>query len=161
MNTFLLGALLLLVSCGSGSGSGNQDPNISPSLITTETAVNSFMELINDHRASLGLRPLTHDRNLGTIAETHSLNMAKAIVPFGHTGFSERCSSSRAALGGGNWCAENVAQGQKTIKDAFTAWMNSSGHRTNIESSRATHTGFGFAKSSGGTLYWTQIFIER
>lgn len=127
---------------------------------TTQTWTEEFMDLVNDHRASIGLRALIHDDDMGEIARTHSQNMASGAVAFGHTGFSSRCSASKAALGGGNWCGENVAAGQTTPKAAFTSWMNSSGHRANIEKSTATHSGFGFAKSSSGKYYWTQIFIQ-
>lgn len=125
-----------------------------------KTMTEEFMELVNDHRISIGLRPLTHDAELGAIATQHSANMASGSVAFGHTGFSSRCSASRTAMGGGNWCGENVAMGQKTVQAAFTSWMNSSGHRANIEKSSATHTGFGFKKSASGTWYWTQIFLQ-
>lgn len=118
------------------------------------------MDLVNDHRQGLGLRALIHDPGMEKIAQTHSQNMANGTVAFGHTGFSSRCSQARAILGGGNLCAENVAYGQKTPQAAFNSWMNSSGHRANIEQPRATHTGFGYAKSASGTLYWTQIFLE-
>lgn len=127
---------------------------------TTQTWTEEFMDLVNDHRASIGLRALIHDDDMGDIARTHSQNMASGAVAFGHTGFSSRCSASKAALGGGNWCGENVAAGQTTPRAAFTSWMNSSGHRANIEKSTATHSGFGFAKSSSGKYYWTQIFIQ-
>ncbi len=120
-----------------------------------------FMLLINDHRQSLGIDPLIHVEGLQEIAEEHSENMAFKIVAFGHTGFSERCSLARTVLGGGNLCAENVANGQKTVQSAFNSWMNSSGHRANIEQVRVTHTGFGFAKTSSGAWYWTQIFLEK
>ncbi|WPU63224.1 CAP domain-containing protein [Peredibacter starrii] len=126
----------------------------------TQTWTEEFMDLINDHRQSLGLRALIHDPGMEKIAQTHSQNMANGTVAFGHTGFSSRCSQARAVLGGGNLCAENVAYGQKTPQAAFNAWMNSSGHRANIEQSRVTHTGFGYAKSASGTYYWTQIFLE-
>lgn len=118
------------------------------------------MELVNNHRLSIGKWALIHSDQLARIVEIHSIDMAKKTVAFGHDGFSERCSDSRRAMGGGNWCGENVAMGQKSPKDVFNAWMNSSGHRANIEQSRATHTGFGYAKSSNGTYYWTQIFLE-
>lgn len=127
---------------------------------TTQTWTEEFMDMVNDHRASIGLRALIHDDQMGDIARTHSQNMASGAVAFGHTGFSARCSASKSALGGGNWCGENVAAGQTSPKSAFTSWMNSSGHRANIEKSSATHTGFGFAKSSSGKYYWTQIFIQ-
>lgn len=128
----------------------------SPTLTWTE----EFMDLINDHRRSIGLRALIHDDGLGEIATEHSKNMASGTTAFGHTGFSARCSAGKTVLGGGNWCGENVAMGQKTPKDAFNSWMNSPGHKANIEQGRATHTGFGYAKSSSGKYYWTQIFLE-
>lgn len=130
-------------------------------ITPTQTWTEEFMDLVNDHRQGLGLRALIHDPGMGDIAQTHSQNMASGKVTFGHDGFSTRCSEARSVLGGGNLCAENVAYGQKTPQAAFNAWMNSSGHRNNIEQARATHTGFGYAKSSSGTYYWTQIFLER
>ena len=87
--------------------------------------------------------------------------MANKEVSFGHTGFSGRCSEAREAMDGGNLCAENVAMGQKTALAVFTAWMNSSSHRANIENARVTHSGLGFAKSSAGTIYWTHLFLEK
>lgn len=123
--------------------------------------INAFMKLVNDHRGSLGLKPLIHVDGMGAIAERHSSDMARGIVAFGHSGFSGRCSEAREVLGSGNLCAENVAKGQKTVSAAFQSWMNSSSHRANIEGARLTHTGFGFAKSSSGTYYWTQIFLEK
>lgn len=133
-----------------------------PSIpVGTDAWTEEFMDLINDHRRSKGLRALIHDDDMGAIAKKHSVNMASGTVAFGHGGFSTRCTQAKSALGGGNWCAENVAAGQRTPKDAFNSWMNSSGHKANIESSRATHTGFGYAKNSSGKYYWTQIFLEH
>ena len=124
------------------------------------TWAEEYMELVNDHRTSLGLRSLVHSPDLETIATEHSKNMALGVVAFGHTGFSERCTEGRMALGGGNWCAENVAGGQQTPQAVVNSWMNSTGHRANIESSRGTHTGFGYYKSASGKYYWTQIFLQ-
>jgi uncharacterized protein YkwD len=121
----------------------------------------SFMSLVNDHRGDIGLKALTHVDDLGAIATTHSSNMASGSVEFGHKDFTSRCAESRVALGGGNWCGENVASGQKTPEAAFKAWMNSPGHKANIENTRSTHTGFGYAKNSSGAYYWTQIFVEK
>jgi uncharacterized protein YkwD len=128
---------------------------------TASTKTEQFMKLINDHRISIGVQPLVHDEELADVAIEHSSNMATGITPFGHDGFSERCAEGRAILGGGNLCGENVAMGQKTVQAAYTAWMNSSGHKANIEQPRVTHTGFGFAQSKTGAYYWTQIFIEK
>jgi uncharacterized protein YkwD len=136
------------------------EPTTPETPVVTQTWTEEFMELINNHRVSIGLTPLIHDEGLAEIVLKHSQDMASGAVAFGHGGFSERCSASRSFLGGGNWCGENVAYGQKTPLAAYTAWMNSAGHKANIEQSRATHTGFAYAKNSSGTYYWTQIFIE-
>jgi uncharacterized protein YkwD len=138
------------------------DTSSDDSPTTIDPSVNQeFMSLIDNHRISLGLTPLIWDEALTEIVQEHSDGMAAGTVAFGHSGFSSRCTEGRAAIGGGNWCGENVAMGQKSQAAAFSAWMNSSGHRANIENARATHTGFAYAKSSGGTIYWTQIFLEQ
>lgn len=186
MKIFLFCLLVLISSCNKGSGGGSDESERQPATDDTEfvtspgsttgsgsnsdagsstgttnqTMTEEFMELINNHRVSIGLLPLIHNDSMALIAEGHSVDMASGSVAFGHGGFSERCSEARAALGGGNLCAENVAMGQKTATAALNAWMNSSGHKANIEQARATHTGFGFKKNSSGTYYWTQIFLE-
>lgn len=126
----------------------------------SQTFAEEFMLILNEHRESLSLDPITLSASLSEIASEHSLNMAEKKIVFGHEGFSSRCAEARQALGGGNLCAENVAMGQKSPKQAFDAWINSPGHRANIEQSRHSHTGFGFAKSVEGKWYWTEIFLE-
>jgi uncharacterized protein YkwD len=127
----------------------------------TSEFTTTFLSLINDHREAMGLKKLIHDEEMDAIVGFHSEQMAEGKIPFGHLGFSERCEGSRKVLGGGNWCGENVAMGQKTPLQAYTSWMNSPGHRENIENDRATHTGFAYAKDENGQIYWTQIFMEK
>jgi uncharacterized protein YkwD len=165
MFRFLLVILLSISACDYSSNGANSqaiqplsEGNVSSGIVQTFT--NEFMDLINQHRIDLGLRPLLHDEGLGNIATQHSLNMATGAVAFGHLSFSERCLEAKTLLGGGNLCAENVAMGQKSPSVVFNSWMNSPGHRANIEQSRVSHTGFGFAQTSKGVYYWTQIFIE-
>ena len=40
----------------------------------------------------------------------------------------------------------------------MTAWLNSSGHRANIENASYRAIGIGVARASNGTYYWTQNF---
>lgn len=128
--------------------------------VEKQTFEQELIGLINDHRLEQGLAPMIKDEELSFIALKHSQNMAMNVVPFGHLGFSQRCEESRIVLGGGNWCAENVAMGYKTPKSVFNGWMNSAGHRANIESSKATVTGIAYAINNLGTYYWTQIFLD-
>jgi len=55
--------------------------------------------------------------------------------------------------------AENVAAGQPTAQSVMTAWLNSSGHKANIEGNY-THIGIGVAKDQNGSKYYTQIFYR-
>lgn len=57
--------------------------------------------------------------------------------------------------GGGT---ENIAKGQLSPKAVVQAWMDSSGHRKNIQTSTQTHLGIGCYKDGNGTLYWVQVF---
>lgn len=136
------------------------EPTI-PTTPTTPTWTEEFVDLVNNHRRNLGLRELATTSELDAIAIQHSVDMAKGVVPVGHTGMDQRCDDGRDILGGGNWCGENVADGQKTPKEAFTWWINSSAHRGNIELARYTHMAFGYAKGSNGRYYWTQVFWEH
>lgn len=168
-NVLYLGLILTVVACAKASSKSEEPGMVSGSetqiedktLSPTPTWTSEFMELVNDHRRSIGLSNLIHLSDLAKVAQTHSKNMANKSVAFGHTGFASRCSAARVILGGANLCAENVASGQKSPKAAFEAWMNSSGHRANIEQGRSTHTGFGYAQTTSGSYYWTQIFLER
>jgi uncharacterized protein YkwD len=172
MKSFLILILLFNLSCikdgpstdegqvaqpvhsdATGATSGGTNPSL--------TKTGQFMELINNHRISIGLQALVHDEELADIATIHSVNMATGVTSFGHDGFSNRCAEGRLMLGGGDLCGENVAMGQKNVNAAFTAWMNSPGHRSNIEQPRVTHSGFGYAQNTNETYYWTQIFIEK
>lgn len=140
---------------------GDSSSPHSPSATSSDPITQEFMTLLNNHRKGLGLKALILVEGLSDITREHSEDMANGQVSFGHTGFSNRCSESRTVLGGANLCAENVAMGQKTPLAAFNAWMNSSGHKANMELARATHTGFGYAQNPNGTYYWTQIFLEK
>jgi uncharacterized protein YkwD len=165
MFRFLLVILLSISACDYSSNvvSSQSIQPLSEGDVSTgivQTFTHEFMELINQHRIDIGLHPLLIDEGVGNLASQHSLDMAKGAVAFGHLGFSERCLEAKNLMGGGNLCAENVAMGQKSPIAVFTSWMNSPGHQTNIEQSRVTHTGFGYAQNSSGVYYWTQIFIE-
>ena len=40
----------------------------------------------------------------------------------------------------------------------MNAWLNSPGHRENIESTKFNEIGVGLRQSDGGSRYWTQVF---
>ena len=51
--------------------------------------------------------------------------------------------------------AENIAEGQETAEEVFRSWVNSPGHRKNIENPNYTHHGIGLRQN-----HWTHILIR-
>jgi uncharacterized protein YkwD len=159
MKIITLLILLSFIACQNGNSSSSLEER-SKDAILNDTLSANFMELVNNHRKSIGLKALIIVDSISDIAFDHSQDMSNKTVTFGHTGFSERCSEARTAISG-NLCAENVAMGQKTAEAVFSSWMNSPTHRKNIESLRLTHSGLGVAVSDSGTHFWTHLFLEQ
>ena len=55
---------------------------------------------------------------------------------------------------------ENIAAGQTTPAEVVRGWMDSPGHRANIENNNFGHLGVGLAMDSNGRLYWAQFFTD-
>ena len=116
-----------------------------------------ILQLINDHRRSIGKPALAKSQVIWEQANGHSRNMAAGAVPFGHDGFDARIAAIRAALGSGGSAAENVAVGYSSAAAVVNGWLGSAGHRANIEGN-ATRTGVSAVRSAGGVWYYTQVF---
>jgi len=142
-----LAALLLLFSC--------EDDFESPPLIVE----NQILELVNQHRESIGKDRLILDVYMTFESRTHSKNMANEIVPFGHDGFGDRAKRIKEKLGG-RGTGENVAFGYNSAEGVMTGWLNSKGHRANIEGDY-THIGIGVYANEGGRIFYTQIFLSK
>ena len=129
-----------------------------PAPTTSPTAYDDqILQLINDHRTSIGKPALVKTQVIWQQANGHSVDMASGKVPFGHDGFDARIATIRAALGSGGSAGENVAMGYNSAAAVVNAWLGSSGHRTNIEGN-STRTGISAVQTSTGTWYYTQIF---
>jgi uncharacterized protein YkwD len=116
-----------------------------------------ILQLINDHRRSIGKPVLAKSQVIWEQANMHSQNMASKKVPFGHDGFADRIAKIRAALGSSGSAAENVAAGYGSAAAVVNGWLGSAGHRANIEGN-STRTGVSAVKSGDGVWYYTQIF---
>lgn len=161
MKVFLL-ALFLLVGCETPNVENLNplDQYLNPATKDEATIREEYMDLVNSHRQDIGVRALIYSAYIEGVAQEHSENMAKGLVPFGHAGSSLRCQKIISELGPANLCGEIVAQGQDNASEVYKAWMNSSGHKSKIENARYTHSGLGMAKNPKGVIFWTQIFLE-
>jgi uncharacterized protein YkwD len=118
--------------------------------------------LVNEHRASLGLGALTGSATLEGAAVWKALHMAgngyfahdDQAPPVART-VGERLAA--CGYSGGGW-GENIAWGYATAEAVMDGWLNSAGHRSNIENAGYRAIGIGVAAAADGRLYWVQDF---
>lgn len=154
----------VMFSC-SNEEDGIYFENSSATIETTNDVVYSSIEseiltLVNDHRISIGLSPLTPLNIISNVAVSHTEYMIEAGV-ISHDNFSSRSEtlikSAKAKIVG-----ENVAYGYATAKGAVNGWLNSSAHKAIIENPSYTHFGISTeACKKTSRNYFTQIFITK
>ena len=119
------------------------------------------LALINGLRRKRGLPPVKADTRLRKAAQTHSNWMAshgKLTHKAGFMGGGLGAKTARVNYHAGRaW--ENVAAGQKSLEQAISSWMKSSGHRKNLLSRGAVHIGIAAAHNPKVRYktYWTLI----
>jgi uncharacterized protein YkwD len=123
------------------------------------------MTLINQHRASLGEGQLSSSSALTASAVWKARHMAEFDY-FAHDDpgpptattpartWSDRLQTCGYPYGAG----ENIAEGFPDAQSVVNAWLNSPGHKANIENSSYVVTGVGVAEGSNGEIYWVQDF---
>jgi len=125
-----------------------------------DAMVHDILSLINEHRRSIGKSPLQLINQASAEATKHSTDMAFGRTPFGHDGFDDRWDDLTKKMGKLAAMAENVAYGHIDAKQVVDLWINSAGHRKNLEGN-FNFTGIGLAQSQDGTIYFTQIFLRK
>ena len=115
-------------------------------------------ELVNEHRAAAGLKPVKYSAKLSAAAQVRAVEIEKS---FSHTRPDGRYFSTVFAEHGitYRYSGENIAWGQKSPEEVVTAWMNSAGHRANILNKNFTELGVGYRQNEKGVNYFTQLFI--
>jgi uncharacterized protein YkwD len=104
---------------------------------------------------------LIWDGRLARAAQRHSNDMARHDF-FSHTGSDGTQVTDRIDDTGYNWqtCGENIAAGQRSIREVVNDWLASPGHCANIMNPDFEEMGLGRARNAGSTygIYWTQVF---
>lgn len=144
--------LLFIILAG-----GMLTSNLAKAQDNLETQI---LALINKYRAEHKLPPLELFNTINSAAEKHSADMANKKVPFGHAGFDARIDGLLDNIKGAEAAAENVAYGPTSAEEVVKMWLNSSGHRKNIEGN-FNLTGIGIAQDKNGRPYYTQIFVKK
>lgn len=145
---FVLGVLAACVPPAAAGGAAPPAP-------TAGNEARVVFDAINRHRQSRGCAPLVWSDAASRAAQLHSADMQRRRF-FSHTTPEggqpwDRMRAQGLAFGR---AAENIAMTGAGAQDAVRGWINSPGHRANIEACALTHTGVGVAGS-----YWTQVFF--
>ena len=159
-NLICLVLFITLLSC-----SPKLSPSAAPDTENTELSSSmdeSILKYVNEHRRSKGLGALQTLDAATQQAYLHSKNMATGKTAFGHDGFEKRVQLIQKSIGADYIPAssENVANGQLSAKEVVKGWLNSPGHKRNIEGNY-TLTGIGTYKDRKGRIYFTQIFLRK
>lgn len=139
----------VLVACDSGG-----DPLIPEESLPAD--VQDFVSLMNAHRQSVGCDPLAWNSAVAGVAQAHSEDMI-ARSYFDHDNPDGESPFDRLRAAGVSYrgAAENIAYGYPSAAAVLNGWLNSSGHRRNIENCSLSEHGVGLQ----GT-HWTHVFIR-
>lgn len=149
-------SLTLQIDLQAQSLFGHKEHRTSDKAVTAD----DVLFYINKYRSRKGLPPLRMNGTASAAAEKHSRDMAANRVAFGHSGFDARMHRLMKELKPVYSTAENVAYGNISAKEVVDMWVHSPGHKRNIEGNYNV-TGIGIASDRHGTLYFTQIFLNR
>lgn len=154
-------------STGTGTTTNSEADNIgkgNSTAVETEIPAQAeqVLNLVNAERKKKGLKALTLSNELTNIATLKSSDMAKKNY-FSHTSPTYGTPFEMLQQFGISYSSagENIAAGQKTADDVMQSWLNSSGHRANILSSKYTELGVGYYKGGSYGVYWTQLFTGK
>jgi uncharacterized protein YkwD len=151
--TLLLVGVFFVFSCSSE----NTEEIVSINSVNDIKLETQVIQLVNSHRASLGLKKLTLNTVAYNYANEHN-NYMIAKGSISHDNFDNRASKILSETDAKE-VGENVAKGYFTARAVFDGWMNSTLHKKNIEGD-FTHTGLSVKKDANGNLYFTQIFFK-
>jgi uncharacterized protein YkwD len=126
--------------------------------IKTKTIEIEILELINNHRLSLGLNPLDDMTIVKSVAYTHTDYMVYNDE-VSHANFYARSNYLKQNVGAER-VSENVAYGYSSADSVVRAWLKSDGHKANIEGD-FTNFDVSAEVNDEGKWYYTNIFIKK
>lgn len=141
----------LALSCSKESAGTDTVP-VAENVPSVES---ELLELVNQHRESLGYSALSFSQIAYNYANDHTDYMVSTGT-LTHYNFSARASGIANAVNA-QAVAENLAKDYPTAQKALEGWLASDSHRKTMEGT-FSHTAISVKRDSGGTLYFTQLF---
>lgn len=145
-----------------GSKEDNIDDNQEETTERGETSqAQEVLKLVNQERQKQGLKALTLNTKLTSVANMKAKDMADKNY-FSHTSPTYGSPFQMLQNYGVTYTSagENIAAGQRTSQEVMNSWLNSSGHRANILNKDYTQLGVGYHKGGSYGTYWVQLFIK-
>jgi len=148
-----------LVSCSNDS---SEDLAVDNALVTNYNSSADEIELariINQYRLSNGKSTLEIVNHISYKSQEHNLYMIQNNV-VNHDYFQSRANNIMQVLGAVR-VGENIAYNYSTPNAALHAWLNSPGHKENLD---GDYTHFGISISvnpTNGKKYYTNMFMKR
>jgi len=148
-----------LVSCSNDS---SEDLAVDTALVTNYDSSPDEIELariINQYRLSNGKSTLEIVNHISYKSQEHNLYMIENNV-VNHDYFQSRANNIMQVLGAVS-VGENIAYNYSTPNAALHAWLNSPGHKENLD---GDYTHFGISISVNpinGKKYYTNMFMKR
>lgn len=157
--------ITLLSSCSkyenfAGYEEVNEDPTSKVTLVSTDSHSSieaELFEMINNYRVSIDLNEMVFEGTTYYYAGLHTDYMIEKGNT-SHAKFSERAEKISKRTGA-VFVAENVARNYDTLEAAFEAWIDSPGHKKNIEGDY-NYSAISIRPNSNGDLYFTQLFFR-
>lgn len=153
--------VIAMNSCTADTVEGSVDKSPTEALITNYSYNDSelqVMKLINEYRKNVGLNALERVNHISSKCEEHNAYMIDNNV-VNHNDFVARSQNITSVLGAKK-VGENVAYNYKTPEAALRAWLDSPGHKENIEGDY-THFGISVTTDTAtGKKYYTNIFAK-
>ncbi|MCF7568073.1 CAP domain-containing protein [Sabulilitoribacter arenilitoris] len=150
---------ILTFSCSTDSIDDKADALVENLVVPpTKEIETKILELINNHRLSLGLNPLGDLTIVKSVAYSHTDYMVDKDE-ISHDNFYTR-SNYLKANAGAKKVSENVAYGYSKAESVVNAWIKSDSHRKNIEGD-FTNFNISAEKNEEGKWYYTNIFIKK
>lgn len=156
--------IILLFSLSFFSCSVEDDMSI-PEVYDTQNIIveynlidHQIVELINVYRASLNLNPLTMLNEASKEAIAHNAYMINQGI-ISHDFFHIRSQNLKDNVEAKK-VLENVGYGFYNAESVVSAWLNSEGHRENIENPNVTDFGISSTQDENGKYYFTNIFVK-
>ena len=158
-NLIIIACLAIFsTSCSSDSSEEFAASNQEVIVPASKTIEIEIMELINAYRISEGLTALNNKELIKGQAYSHTDYMV-VNDNVSHDHFYARKEYLVNNMGA-QTVAENVAYGYSSAESVVNAWLNSEGHKQNIE---GDYTDFEISaeQNEQGKWYFTNIFVKK